>query len=41
MRPLQSDERVTLDLASLEEWGDEPDLDPASEETSPSIEERF
>ena len=41
VRPLQSDERVALDLASLEEWGDEPDLDPASEETSPSIEERI
>jgi hypothetical protein len=30
VRPLAAGERVALDLASLEEWGDEPAVDPTT-----------
>ncbi len=31
VRPLAAGERVALDLSSLEEWGDEPDVRPGVE----------
>jgi len=30
VRPLAAGERVALDVASLEEWGDEPTVDPTT-----------
>jgi len=39
VRPLAPGERVALDLASLEEWGDEERADPRIE-TDPRIEEQ-